>query len=105
MSWLLLLLAGLFEIVWALGLKYSEGFTRLWPSVMTLVALALSLTLLGLSLRTLPLGTAYAVWSGIGAIGTFTLGVYLFDESMSVFRLACIGLILLGIGGLKLATP
>ena len=103
MSWLLLLFAGLFEIAWALGLKYSEGFTRLWPSVLTVCALIASLTLLGLSLRQLPLGTAYAVWSGIGALGTVTLGVLLFGESVSPLRLISVGLILIGITGLKLA--
>ncbi|MGM8225295.1 quaternary ammonium compound efflux SMR transporter SugE [Cellvibrio sp. ARAG 10.3] len=103
MSWLLLLFAGLFEIAWALGLKYSEGFTRLWPSVLTVCALIASLTLLGLSLRQLPLGTAYAVWSGIGALGTVTLGVLLFGESVSPLRLISVGLILIGIAGLKLA--
>ena len=103
MSWLLLLLAGLFEIAWALGLKYSEGFTRLWPSVLTVCALIASLTLLGLSLRQLPLGTAYAVWSGIGALGTVTLGVLLFGESVSPLRLVSVGFILIGIAGLKLA--
>ena len=103
MSWLLLLFAGLFEIAWALGLKYSEGFTRLWPSVLTVCALIASLTLLGLSLRQLPLGTAYAVWSGIGALGTVTVGVLLFGESVSPLRLVSVGLILIGITGLKLA--
>ena len=103
MSWLLLLFAGLFEIAWALGLKYSEGFTRLWSSVLTVCALIASLTLLGLSLRQLPLGTAYAVWSGIGALGTVTLGVLLFGESVSPLRLVSVGLILIGIAGLKLA--
>ncbi len=103
MSWLLLFFAGLFEIAWALGLKYSEGFTRLWPSVLTVCALIASLTLLGLSLRQLPLGTAYAVWSGIGALGTVTLGVLLFGESVSPLRLISVGLILIGIAGLKLA--
>ncbi len=103
MSWLLLFFAGLFEIAWALGLKYSEGFTRLWPSVATVFALTTSLTLLGLSLRQLPLGTAYAVWSGIGALGTVALGVLLFGESLSPLRLLSVGLILIGITGLKLA--
>lgn len=103
MSWLLLFFAGLFEIAWALGLKYSEGFTRLWPSVATVFALITSLTLLGLSLRQLPLGTAYAVWSGIGALGTVALGILLFGESLSPLRLLSVGLILIGITGLKLA--
>ena len=104
MSWILLFLAGLFEIVWAMGLKYSEGFTRLGPSLVTLLALGVSLTLLGLSLRSLPIGTAYAVWSGIGAVGTVTLGIWLFGESASLLRLTCVALILLGICGLKLAN-
>lgn len=103
MSWLLLLLAGLFEIVWAFGLKYSEGFTRLGPSLGTIIALIISLSLLGLSLKELPLGTAYAVWSGIGALGTVTLGIFLFGESASLWRLTCVGLIVMGIIGLKLA--
>ena len=103
MSWLLLFFAGLFEIAWALGLKYSEGFTRLWPSVATVLALITSLTLLGLSLRQLPLGTAYAVWSGIGALVTVALGILLFGESLSPLRLLSVGLILIGITGLKLA--
>ncbi len=103
MSWLLLFFAGLFEIAWAIGLKYSEGFTRLWPSVVTISALIVSFVLLGLSLRQLPLGTAYAVWTGIGALGTVILGIMLFDESMSPMRLASIGLIVLGIIGLKLS--
>lgn len=103
MSWLLLFFAGLFEIAWAIGLKYSEGFTRLWPSVATISALIVSFVLLGLSLRQLPLGTAYAVWTGIGALGTVILGIMLFDESVSPMRLASIGLIVLGIIGLKLS--
>ena len=103
MSWLLLFCAGVCEIAWALGLKYSEGFTRLWPSVATVLALIASLTLLGLSLRQLPLGTAYAVWSGIGALGTVALGILLFGESLSPLRLLSVGLILIGITGLKLA--
>jgi|SRR5690554_1707019 quaternary ammonium compound-resistance protein SugE len=101
MSWVILFLAGLFEIVWAVGLKYSEGFSRLWPSLITLIALAISMVLLGLSLRTLPLGTAYAIWTGIGAVGTVTLGIFLFGEPASLFRLLCIALIVFGIIGLK----
>jgi len=102
MSWFYLLLAGLFEVVWAVGLKYSDGFTRLWPSVGTLVAIIISLSLLGLSLKELPISTAYAIWSGIGAVGTVILGIFLFGESVSALRLACIALILTGIAGLKL---
>ncbi|MGB3610223.1 MAG: quaternary ammonium compound efflux SMR transporter SugE [Cellvibrio sp.] len=103
MSWLLLFFAGLFEIAWAIGLKYSEGFTRLWPSVVTIAALIISFVLLGLSLRQLPLGTAYAIWTGIGAMGTVVLGILLFGESVSPLRLMSIGLIVLGIIGLKLS--
>ncbi|WP_339900341.1 quaternary ammonium compound efflux SMR transporter SugE [uncultured Gilvimarinus sp.] len=102
MSWFYLLLAGLFEVVWAVGLKYSEGFTRLWPSVATLVAIIISLSLLGLSLKELPISTAYAIWSGIGAVGTVILGIFLFGEAVSALRLVCIALILTGIAGLKL---
>ena len=102
MSWIMLFCAGLFEIVWALGLKYSEGFSRFWPSLITLVALAASMVLLGLSLRTLPLGTAYAIWTGIGTVGTAILGMVLFGEPATAVRLVCIGLIVSGIIGLKL---
>lgn len=105
MTWAVLVLAGVFEIGWAVGLKYTDGFTRLWPSVATAVALVLSMTLLGLAVRTLPLGTAYAVWTGIGAIGTVALGIVLFDEPASFARMFCVGLILAGIIGLKLVTP
>ncbi len=105
MPWLLLLLAGLFEIFWALGLKYSEGFTRFWPSLGTLIAIIISLVLLSLSVRSLPLGTAYAVWSGIGVLGTVTLGVVFFGESAAPLRLACVAMIVAGILGLKILTP
>lgn len=105
MNWLILLLAGIFEIGWAVGLKYSEGFTRIGPSVFTALALILSMVLLGISLRTLPLGTAYAVWTGIGTIGTAVLGMMLFREPATAMRLVCISLIVIGIVGLKLATP
>lgn len=105
MAWMILFVAGLFEVGWAVGLKYTEGFTRLWPSVWTAIALIASMALLGLSLRTLPLGTAYAVWTGIGTIGTAVFGIVLFRESATAMRLVCIGLILAGIVGLKLATP
>lgn len=101
MAWVTLFFAGLFEIGWAVGLKYSNGLTRFWPSVATVLAMTVSLTLLGLALRTLPLGTAYAVWTGIGAIGTVLLGIALFGESASAGRLICVGLILAGILGLK----
>ena len=104
MSWTILFLAGLFEVAWAVGLKYTEGFTRLWPSVGTLAAMALSFYLLAVAMRSLPLGTAYAVWVGIGAIGTAILGIVLFNEPASAGRLVSLGLILAGIIGLKLAS-
>ena len=97
MAWIYLTVAGLFEIGWAIGLKYTDGFTRLLPSLWTLASMILSIVLLGLALRTLPVGTAYAVWTGIGAVGTAALGIYLFAEPATVARLLCIGLILSGI--------
>jgi len=105
MDWLILIVAGLFEIGWAVGLKSSDGLTRFWPAVWTLIALAASMGLLAMALKTLPLGTAYTVWTGIGAIGTVVLGILWFGESASPLRLVCITLILVGIIGLKLATP
>jgi quaternary ammonium compound-resistance protein SugE len=102
MAWVVLFVAGLFEIGWAVALKYTEGFTRLWPTVGAAVSMVLSLGLLGVALRTLPLGTAYAIWTGVGTIGTVLLGIALFGESASALRLACVGLILAGIVGLKL---
>ena len=104
MAWIILLLAGLAEVGWAVGLKYTEGFTRLWPTLGTVTAMVVSLLLLGLALKTLPLGTAYAIWTGIGTIGTVVLGILLFGESAALLRLACIGLIVAGIVGLKLVT-
>jgi quaternary ammonium compound-resistance protein SugE len=104
MAWGLIFLAGLFEVGWAVGLKYTEGFTRLWPSVWTAIAAVASLALLGLSVRTLPLGTAYAIWTGIGTVGTAILGVVLFKEPATAMRLVCIVLIMAGIVGLKLMT-
>ncbi len=104
MSWIILVVAGLFEIGWAIGLKYTEGFTRLWPTVGTVVAMLISLGLLGVAMRSLPVGTAYAVWVGVGAVGTAILGIVLFGESASAARLLSLALILAGIIGLKLAT-
>jgi quaternary ammonium compound-resistance protein SugE len=102
--WLILIIAGLFEIGWAMGLKYTEGFTRLWPSVGTLAAMIISMGLLGLAMRALPVGTAYAVWVGVGAVGTAILGIVLFGEATTVWRLLSLGLIVAGVIGLKLAT-
>ncbi len=104
MAWGILFLAGLLEVAWAVGLKYTDGFTRLWPTVGTAAALVSSMGLLGLALRTLPLGTAYAVWTGIGTIGTAILGIVLFGEPATAMRLVCIALIVAGIIGLKLAS-
>lgn len=101
MAWLTLVIAGIFEIGWAIGLKYTEGFTRLGPTIGTVVALIISMVLLGLAVRTLPIGTAYAVWTGIGTVGTALLGIFLFREPATVARLVCIGLIVSGILGLK----
>ena len=105
MAWLLLFFAGLLEVGWAVGLKYTAGFTRLVPTVLTVASMIGSLGLLGLALRALPLGTAYAIWTGIGTVGTAILGMALFAEEASLARLACIGLIVAGIVGLKLVTP
>ncbi len=105
MTWFLLFIAGLFEVGWAVGLKYTDGFTRLWPSVWTVSAMAVSLGLLGVALKTLPLGTAYAVWVGVGAVGAVIVGIVLFKEPVSTLRLVSVALILCGIIGLKLATP
>ena len=103
MTWLVLFVAGLLEIGWAVGLKYTEGFTRLWPTAATVVSLVGSMGLLGVALRTLPLGTAYAVWTGIGTVGTAVLGIVLFREPATAMRLVCIGLIVAGIVGLRLS--
>lgn len=103
-AWFVLSIAGLCEVGWAVGLKYSAGFTRPWPAAATLLAMIASVVLLGWSLKALPLGTAYAVWTGIGAVGTALLGMLLFDESRDVARLLCIALIVAGIVGLKLFT-
>ena len=104
-AWLILFIAGLCEVAWAVGLKYTDGFSRLGPSLATVVAMIVSVVLLGWSLKVLPLGTAYAVWTGIGAVGTAILGMILFGESREVARLLCIVLIVAGIAGLKLLTP
>jgi len=104
MAWVILFFAGLMEICWAIGLKYTEGFTRLVPSVLTLAAMTISVVLLAIALKTLPVGTGYAVWTGIGAVGTAILGIVLFGDPATAGRLACIGLIVAGIVGLKLAT-
>lgn len=105
MNWIILLTAGLFEIVWAVGLKYTESFSRFWPSAMTLAAMAVSVGLLGIAMKNLPVGTAYAVWVGVGAVGTAIMGIFLFGESASPARLLSLALIVCGIIGLKLSTP
>ena len=104
MAWAILFVAGLMEIGWAIGLKYTEGFSRLLPSILTLACMAGSIVLLGVAVKTLPIGTAYAVWTGIGAVGTAVLGIILFGDPATALRLACIGLIVAGIAGLKLVT-
>jgi len=105
MAWVILVVAGLFETGWAIGLKYTDGFTRLWPTVWTVVAMMISLWLLGLAMKSLPLGTAYAVWVGVGAVGTVLLGIVLLGEAANAARLISVGLIIAGIVGLKMATP
>lgn len=105
MAWMWLLIAGVFEVVWAVGLKYTEGFTRLVPSVITVVAMGVSFVFLSQALKSIPLGTAYAVWTGIGAVGTVILGMVLFDESRDFIRLVCIFVIVAGIAGLRLSAP
>ena len=105
MAWVLLVIAGLLEVGWAIGLKYTEGFTRVVPSVLTLAAMAGSVFLLGLAMKSLPVGTSYAVWVGVGAVGTAILGMVLFNEPASAGRLVSLGLIVAGIVGLRLATP
>ena len=104
MAWILLTLAGLFEIGWAIGLKYTEGFTRPMPTILTATAMVISVVLLGLAVRSLPVGTAYAVWTGIGTVGTVILGIVLFAEPASALRLGCIAIIIAGIVGLKVAS-
>ena len=105
MNWLILVLAGLFEIGWAIGLKYTEGFSRLWPSIATALAMIVSLGLLGIAMKSLPVGTAYAVWVGVGAVGTVILGIALFGEPANPVRLVSVALIVAGIVGLKLGSP
>lgn len=105
MAWLILVIAGLFEVGWAIGLKYTEGFTRLWPTLWTVLAMAISLWLLGIAMKSLPVGTAYSVWVGVGAVGTVILGIVLLGEPANAARLISVGLIIVGIIGLKLATP
>lgn len=104
MAWIILFVAGLLETGWAIGLKYTEGFTKLVPSVLTLATMAASVVLLSIALRTLPVGTGYAVWTGIGAVGTAILGMVLFGEPATAARIACIGLIVAGIAGLKFVS-
>ena len=104
MAWVYLFIAGVFEVVWAIGLKYTEGWTRLWPSVGTLAGMAISFWCLSLALKSIPIGTGYAVWTGIGAVGAALLGIFLFGDSAAWPRLLCIGLIVAGVLGLKLAS-
>jgi len=105
MSWILLVLAGLFEVGWAIGLKYTDGFTRPVPTVATIAAMAISLGLLGIAMKSLPVGTAYAIWVGVGAVGTVILGIVLFNEPTNPLRLISVGFIIAGLVGLKLASP
>lgn len=105
MHWVILVTAGLFEVGWAIGLKYTEGFTRLWPTIWTVLAMIISLWLLGVSMKSLPVGTAYSIWVGVGSVGTVILGIVLFGEPVNTARLISVALIIAGIIGLKLATP
>lgn len=105
MAWIILVVAGLFEIGWAIGLKYTEGFTRPWPTAGTVVSMAISLWLLGIAMKSLPVGTAYSVWVGVGAVGTVILGIVLLDEPANAARLISVALIVAGIVGLKLSSP
>jgi quaternary ammonium compound-resistance protein SugE len=104
-AWVILVVAGLFEVGWAIGLKYTEGFTRVWPTIWTVLSMAVGLWLLGIAMKSLPVGTAYSVWVGVGAVGTVILGIVLFDDPVNVARLISVALIIAGIVGLKLATP
>lgn len=105
MAWAILFVAGLLEVGWAIGLKYTEGFTRLWPSVFTILAIVVSMVLLGIAVRTIPVGTGYAVWTGIGAVGTATLGIILLGEPLTAWRIAFLAMIVAGIAGLKFTAP
>ena len=105
MAWILLVLAGLFEVGWAIGLKYTEGFSRLWPTIWTVLAMIISLWLLGIAMKSLPVGTAYSIWVGVGAVGTVILGIVLLGEPANPSRLISVALIMAGIIGLKIATP
>ena len=105
MAWIILVLAGLFEVGWAIGLKYTEGLARLWPTIWTALAMIISLSLLGIAMKSLPVGTAYSVWVGVGAVGTVILGIVLFGEPANAARLISVALIMAGIIGLKIATP
>jgi len=105
MAWVILVIAGLFEIGWAIGMKYTDGFTRLWPTIGTVLAMIISVWLLGIAMKSLPVGTAYSVWVGVGAVGTVVLGIVLFAEPANAARLISVALIIGGIIGLKLATP
>ena len=105
MAWVILVIAGLFEVGWAIGLKYTEGFTRLWPTIGTVAAMIISLGLLGIAMKSLPVGTSYAVWVGVGAVGTVILGIVLLGEAANAPRLISVAFIIAGIIGLKLATP
>ena len=105
MNWIYLVIAGLFEIAWAIGLKFTEGWSRLWPSIFTAVLMVASFYFLSLAVKTLPIGTSYAVWTGIGTVGAAILGMVLFDEPRDILRVLCIGLIIAGIAGLKLTSP
>ena len=105
MAWAILVVAGLFEVGWAIGLKYTDGFTRPWPTTWTVLAMVISLWLLGIAMKSLPVGTAYAVWVGVGAVGTVILGIVLFDEPANAARVISVALIIAGIVGLKLSTP
>lgn len=105
MAWIILVIAGLFEVGWAIGLKYTEGFTRFWPSAWTVLAMIISLCLLGVAMRSLPVGTAYTIWVGVGSVGTVVLSIVLLGEPANAARLISVSLIIAGIVGLKLATP